>query len=277
MNEADYGYLKKRIHRAIGINLDDYKATQMMRRLDGFILRTGLPGVIPYCELLEHDRAERLRLRDFLTINVSEFYRDVNQFETLRTVILPQLLANNRNLSIWSAGCSDGQEPYTVAILLNELPGCGRTRILATDIDQASLDRAIQGGPYKPSETRSLPRSLVEKYFTARGDGYHLNETIRRQVEFKQHNLMQDPFEGNFDLIICRNVVIYFSIEAKQRLMVRFFHSLTDKGILFIGATESMLNAEVLGFQRIFPCFYRKPATSPIQPAVPLTVQAVRR
>jgi chemotaxis protein methyltransferase CheR len=258
MNETDYGYLKKKIKQSIGINLDYYKVSQMMRRLDGFILRAGVSGIVPYCNLLDESPDEREKLRNFITINVSEFYRDASYFDILRKTVLPELLGVYRNLNIWSAGCSDGQEPYSIAILLTVLSGDSRHRILATDIDKESLNKAITGGPYKPAEIKSLPRELILKYFITHEDGYYVADEIRSKVHFRHHDLMQDPFETNFDLIICRNVVIYFSNEAKQILMARFSDSLKERGVLFIGATESILNTDTFGFRRLFPCFYRK-------------------
>lgn len=258
MNDADYGYLKLKIRQLIDIDLDNYKPSQMIRRLDGFIARSVAPGVIPYCNLLKQSPDECEKLRNFLTINVSEFYRDISPFESLRTVILPELLKNNRTLNIWSAGCSDGQEPYTLAMLLSELSPFNKHRILATDIDKVSLIKGLAGGPYRSSDIKNLPPALVTKYFHFSEDGYRINENLRGHIAFKQHNLMQDPFENNFDLIICRNVVIYFSDEAKQKLKLRFFNSLKERGVLFIGATETMLDADAVGFQRMSTCFYRK-------------------
>jgi chemotaxis protein methyltransferase CheR len=258
MNENDYAFLKKRIKQLIGIDLDYYKVNQMMRRLDGYIVRSGASGVVPYCNLLEQSLPEREKLRNFITINVSEFYRDVSYFNILKNEILPELVASGGSLKIWSAGCSDGQEPYTVAILLNELAENSKHRILATDIDKVSLEKAQQGGPYRPAEVRNLPRHLIARYFVLKEEGYYLDSNIRNMVVFRQHNLVQDSFEGNFDLIICRNVVIYFSNEAKQELMSKFISALKEKGILFIGATESILNTESLGIKRLSPCFYQK-------------------
>ncbi len=262
MLEADYGFLKRKIHQAINIDLNDYKANQMMRRLDGFISRSGTSGVIQYCSLLEKNFDEREKLRNFLTINVSEFYRDTMHFETLRKVIFPELLKNNHHLHIWSAGCSDGQEPYTIAFLLAELSPYGRHRILATDIDTVSIKKATAGGPYRPEEIRGLPQGMTAKYLKLKENGYWITDPTSNKIEFKQHNLMQDPFEKNFDMIICRNVAIYFSDEAKQKLKMKFLNSLKDNGVLFIGATETILNAEEIGLQRLSPCFYKKIVTS---------------
>jgi chemotaxis protein methyltransferase CheR len=186
MNEADYGLLKRKMRQQISIDLENYKANQMMRRLDGFISRSGVSGVIQYCSLLEKNSEEREKLRNFLTINVSEFYRDMKHFDFLRTAILPGLLKQNSHLNIWSAGCSDGQEPYTIAILLAELSRYSKHRMLATDIDIVSINKAMAGGPYRPAEIKSLPQTLRAKYLKLEDDNYRVTDHIRSKIQATQ-------------------------------------------------------------------------------------------
>lgn len=198
--------------------MDAYKAGQMRRRLDGLISRSPAGDVIQYCKLIERDPEALQKLRDFLTINVSEFFRDIDQFQILRKEILPGLMGQSRRLKIWSAGCSLGAEPYTVSILLEDLAPGRRDRIVATDLDRTILAKAKAGGPYTPSEIKQLPKVLLSKFLSKSDDGYQIEEIIKRKVEFKQHDLLNGPVEEGFDLIICRNVVIYFSDEAKRTL-----------------------------------------------------------
>ena len=146
--------------------------------------------------------------------------------------------------------------------MLERLSPRGDHRILATDIDDASLTKAMAGGPYRSAEIRNLPGQLVNKYFTSYDDSYWIIDRIRPRVQFRKHNLLRDPFEQGFDLIICPNVVIYFSDQAKRKVNEWFRESLTENGILFIGGTETMLNADKIGFERLCPCFYRKSAGS---------------
>ena len=126
------------------------------------------------------------------------------------------MLQHNLTLNIWSAGCSNGAEVYSVAIILNRLSPYRTHRILATDIDSNILSQAIAGGPYKASEIRNVPKDQVDKYFNAVNDAFWIKNDIRKKVIFKEQDLTRDPFEDNFDLIICRNVVIYFSDEIKK-------------------------------------------------------------
>jgi chemotaxis protein methyltransferase CheR len=262
MNDQEYCYLKKKILELTKIDLNYYKTSQMRRRLDGFIARYDNCGVVPYCRMLEQDNDALDKLRDFLTINVSEFFRDMNHFQTLKTIILPSLLRHNHSLNIWSAGCANGAEAYSIAIILEKLSPFTDHRILGTDIDETSLIKAIAGGPYTPTEIRNVPLELAPKYLTCSERGYHIINRIQQKVEFRKHDLLHDAFEQDFDLIACRNVVIYFSEEAKRRLNQNFHKSLKKDGVLFIGGTETMLDASELGFERVRTCFYRKCAAN---------------
>ncbi len=240
------------------LELDHYSSNQMIRRLDGFILRSKAAGVAEYCHLLEREPGEVEKLQDFLTINVSEFFRDMVHFKFLKEKVLPELLQNNLQLNIWSAGCSIGAEAYSTAILLERLSPYRNHRIIATDIDKNALTQAAAGGPYHAPDIRNVPADLLEKYFVRNGEDYRVIDRIRKKVIFRQHDLTRDPFESNFDLIICRNVVIYFTDEAKKKLRRRFIDALKLNGVLFIGATETMLDASDTGFVRMSPCFYKK-------------------
>ena len=258
MTDQEYILIKKKIRELIKFELDYYSPNQMMRRLDGLIIRSKAAGVAQYCQLLENNPAEVAKLEDFLTINVSEFFRDGVPFKTLKEKILPAMLQEQLKLNIWSAGCSNGAEAYSVAILLDRLSPYRTHRILATDIDKNILTQAKAGGPYLAADIKNVPEELVEKYFRKTGDIYTVADDIRNKVTFKQHDLTRDPFEKNFDLIICRNVVIYFTDEAKKKIRRRFIDAMKMNGILFIGATETMLDANDTGFIRLSPCFYKK-------------------
>ena len=261
MNDEEYIYLQEQILKLTGIDLTDYKSAQMRRRLDGFISRFPGSGVAPYCQMLARDREALQRLKDFLTINVSEFFRDTDQFNVLRTQILPELLKKGAPLNIWSAGCSMGAEPYSVAITLNELDTQAQFRILGTDLDQTILARARAGGPYSEADVKNVSKHLRQKYFTTCEEGYRVLDSVKARIQFRQQNLLKDSFAKGFDLIICRNVGIYFSDEAKRTLNRGFFQSLNDNGVLFIGGTESLLDAQALGFTRMNSSFYRRTGT----------------
>jgi chemotaxis protein methyltransferase CheR len=272
MTDEEYTLFKKKIKEHTKFDLENYAAKQMMRRLDGFILRSRAAGVAQYCHTLDSSPEEVEKLQDFLTINVSEFFRDTAHFKVLKEKILPALLQDNLQLNIWSAGCSNGSEAYSVAMLLEKLSPYRTHRILATDIDKTILAQAAAGGPYHPADIRNVSEDLKAKYFKPEGEDFRVNDHLRKMVTFKQQDLTRDAFEGGFDLIICRNVVIYFNDEAKKKLRKRFIDSMKINGILFIGATETMLDATDTGFIRLSPCFYKKVQEPSRSKNIPVTV-----
>ena len=258
MNETEYGLLKKNIRELLNIDIDAYKSQQMRRRLGAFVERQSPRGAFLFCRQLEEKPEQLQALRDMLTINVSEFFRDAPQFEVLRSTVLPDQLRNGAKLNIWTAACSHGAEPYSVAILLDGLHAGTGHRIFATDIDPTILAQATAGGPYRPNEVRNVSRSQLQKYFTPEEGGHRIVEKIRERVEFREHNLLSDPFEEGFGLILCRNVMIYFLTETKQQLCQRFHAVLKPGGVLFLGGTEAMLGENAAGFKKLFTNFYRK-------------------
>src|SRR4030042_6488420 len=158
----------------------------MIRRLDGFLSRSKVGSVAQYCQLLERDVQEREKLQNFLTINVSEFFRDLPHFKILQEKILPPMLQHNLKLNIWSAGCSNGAEIYSVAIILDKLSPYRTHRLLATDIDTNIINLARAGGPYKAADIRNIPKDEVDKYFNTVEDSYWLKDNLRIKVAFKQ-------------------------------------------------------------------------------------------
>ncbi len=257
MNDQEYDYITRVIRKLTGIDLDNYKSQQMRRRLTGLIASQA-GGVPEYCELVKKNKDALKKLRNFLTINVSEFFRDIEQFNILKTKVLPELLSRNPSLKVWSSGCSHGGEPYSIAILLEEIAPGRHHRVLGTDIDDETLARARAGGPYSSADVSNVAAKYLLKYFTRSDDQYYVSDHLKRKVEWKRQNLLSDKFERNFDLIVRRNVVIYFTDEAKDSLYKGFHQSLNPNGNLFIGATETLLNASSLGFERLHNCFYRK-------------------
>lgn len=258
MEETTYAYLRKRLLTLLGMDLDYYRGKQMYRRLDTWLNRSGCSNWPDYYQRLERDAVELKRFRDYLTIHVSEFFRDPEKFAYLKTDILPQLASNHGTLNGWSAGSSYGAEAYSLAILMEELFPGHRYRILATDIDRTILDRAKRADDYSREDVKHVPPNLLKKYFLPRGDCYQLVERLKAHVEIKPHDLLRDPSHGNFDLILCRNVVIYFTEEAKEILYHKLHQALKDGGILFVGATEIISKAREMGFTYLSNCFYRK-------------------
>ena len=258
MTDQEYAILTKHILRLTEINLDNYKSQQMRRRLSFFIESTNNQTVVHYCKLMENDPNVLNKLKDFLTINVTEFFRDDWAFQDLQKTILPILIKGSFALNVWSAGCSNGSEPYSIAILLKELTGHSHHKILGTDLDNLSLEKAISGGPYTKDSIKNAPEDYIREYYNLEDNKYWIKPEIKKMVRFKKQNLLADRFEEGFHLICCRNVTIYFTDEAKANLTKNFYNSLFDKGVLFIGATEFIPNHSDLGFKKLGTCFYQK-------------------
>jgi len=264
MNDLEYKYLRRMILKFVDIDIDLYKSKQMRRRLGYLVDGSKAGSVVAFCHHLEDDPELVRKLKDFLTINVSEFFRDHQHFTNLKTTILPELLRSSPRLNIWSAGCSNGAEVYSIAMILDELAPRRRHRFLATDIDESILDLAREGGPYTPRETRNVGKWHAQRFFRTTPEGHWVIDDIKKKVQFKEQNILQDPFESGFDLIVCRNVIIYFSNDVRHKLFASFKQSLRSGGILFVGGSEVIIGDNGLGLIDVLPCFYRKsdPAAS---------------
>lgn len=256
MNLPGYPTFRKTVLDLTGIDLDCYKGTQMERRLQTIMRRVGVADLGAYAKLLAVTPARVKEFQDFLTINVSEWLRNADKFDELQKVILPDLLKRSSRLKIWSAGCSNGSEPYSVAMLLDEMDPMGRHQVLATDLDEEIL-RIARTGVYADKDIRAVAPGRRTRYFQQDGDKFTVKPEIRARVQFERQNLLSDPFPTDIDLILCRNVVIYFTEEAKDELYRRFHRALKPGGILFVGGTESLLKARELGYASVSPFFYR--------------------
>jgi chemotaxis protein methyltransferase CheR len=260
-----YNQVKRTIWNMLDIDLDHYRDEHMRRRLDTWLLRSGAQDWTKYFKRLRCDAHELSRFRDYLTINVSSFFRDLDRWKCLEELLARQLLCeargrdgNGGGLRIWSAGCSIGAEPYSLAILLAELSPSGGHHLLATDLDRSALARSLCRGPYNAEEVQNIALPLLDVYLERGGPPFYVRDCLAHKVEFREHNLLADPFPEAVDLIICRNVAIYFT-EQTQNLLYRKFHaSLRAGGILFVGETELVPHFSEIGFRRIGLSFYQR-------------------
>ncbi|WP_040951186.1 CheR family methyltransferase [Gorillibacterium massiliense] len=239
------------------IDLSQYKEAQMKRRLTTLRIKKGFSSFDAYFEAIVKDKQLLYEFLDRMTINVSEFWRNPNRWQVLEERILPQLTAVNRRLRVWSAACSTGEEPYTLAMILQ---GHGLLRdasLLATDLDEGVLEKAQQG-VYLDRSIRDVPPVQLEKNFIKEGEVFRVNPELKRYVRFQKQNLLTDRFENNFDLIVCRNVMIYFTEEAKHELYQKFSAALRPGGILFVGSTEQIFSPNRYGMELADTFFYRK-------------------
>jgi chemotaxis protein methyltransferase CheR len=264
MDAYEYSFVKLKALKLTGVDLGCYKSAQMQRRLQTFLRQSGHPSWPAFFRAVQNDQEELGRFRDYLTINVTSFFRDPEKWGCLQELVLPELLHGHPKLRVWSAGCSRGHEPYSLAIMLAELTSPYRQhQIVATDIDSSALAWAQAGGPYSAEEVANVSPSLLRRYFV-QGSGYRVTDRLRRKVTFCQHNLLAEPCtvpgagDGGYDLIVCRNVVIYFTAEVKDQLYRCLHDALRPGGVLFVGGTEIIPRSSGLGFETIKMSFYRR-------------------
>ena len=261
--DNDYNPFKKEVRSLLGIDLEQYKPAQMKRRIRSFISKYQCETLIEFVSRLR-TRPEVLHdFKDFLTINVTEFFRNPERFLDLQLNVLPSLVSeakkSRRPLKIWSAGCSNGSEAYTLGMIMEDhFPG-QEYSIQATDIDETIMKFASDGD-YREIDIKGLSQSLLVKYFDKNNETqrWKIKHKIRHNVKFSRNNLLEDTFATGFDLILCRNVVIYFTEEAKDLLYKKFYNALAVNGVLFVGGTETILNSKLIGFSRHSNLFYFK-------------------
>lgn len=256
-----YGYeeFKVDVCKLTDINLDMYKERQMKRRIESLIQRKGFDGFESFYKGMKQDKGLLRTFVSYLTINVSQFYRNPRQWENFDKEIIPYLKKNYGNkITIWSAACSTGDEPYTLAMIMSKHVPLSNINIIATDIDEDVLAFA-KAGVYTEKSMEDLPEEFKRKFFNKCDDmHYEICNDIKKCVSFKKHNLLEDKYFDDVSLIVCRNVVIYFTNEAKHEVYMKFHRALAKNGILFIGSTEQILKAKELGFDPIKTFFYKK-------------------
>ena len=255
----DYEGFKKKVFTLTSIDLDSYKERQMRRRIDTLIKRHSMSSYEEFVAAIKADKNLFEEFVNYLTINVSEFYRNPEQWKLLDEEIIPVLVKKyGTNLKIWSAACSTGDEPYSLVMAFSKHIPINKIKIIATDIDNQVLDKARMG-LYNAKSIANVPEEFKKKYFTKVGlSNYQINDEIKKCVEFKQGNLLKDKYPANLDLIVCRNVLIYFTDEAKTDIYRKFNDSLKSEGFLFVGSTEQIINYRDLNYQSFRSFFYKK-------------------
>jgi len=241
--------LTRRVSRDAGLTLDAYKDKCLRRRLLVRMRACGVHTYAEYMDVLDKRPEEWDKLKDALTINVTRFYRNPETWDRLRRDVLPDLMAaRHGRLTAWSAGCASGEEPYTLAMLcvaaaeaLGHPSWADRVRIDATDIDRQSLERATEGN-YPAGAFVEAPAWITAQYCEPVEGGWRVRESVRRLVTVRRLDLMREPPPAaGYDLIFCRNVVIYFDRPMQERLFSLFAEALAPGGILVLGKVETLL------------------------------------
>jgi chemotaxis protein methyltransferase CheR len=252
-----YEKFKERVFQKTKLDLTLYKERQMKRRIESLITRHGLSSFDAYYALLNDNKAAFDEFINYLTINVSEFYRNPSQWETLKTDIFPAILKRNKRPKIWSAACSTGEEPYSLVMCLSEFMPLKDIKILAVDFDDEAIAKAKMG-VYSEKSIKNVPVAYQKKYFEAIGKSFKVVDEVKNCVEFKKMNLLRDTYPKGFDLVVCRNVMIYFTEEAKDEMYRNFYESLVSDGYFFVGSTEQIIQPQRYNFETSKTFFYHK-------------------
>lgn len=254
---TNYEGFKDKILKLTGIDLSSYKERQMRRRIDSLIRRNNYDDYDEYHKALTQNTKLYDEFINYLTINVSEFYRNPAQWEMLEKEIMPNIMKLNKKPKIWSAACSTGEEPYSLAMMMSRFVDLSSLKIIATDIDDGAIAKA-KNGIYVSKSLVNLPKDFVSNYFTKVGENYKIGDKIKNCIEFKHHNLLQDKYPDSCDLIVCRNVMIYFTEEAKATMYHKFRDSLNGNGVLFVGSTEQIILPQRYKLEPVRTFFYRR-------------------
>ena len=275
-------HLLEKVYRERGFDFREYRESTLTRRLGRRLRARGAETYADYARVLDQDPTEYDRLFNDLTINVTSFFRDDVAFKALEEVVLPALIGREEGetrrkgdrdrergspcppvppspclLRIWSAGCATGEEPYSIAMLLLETLGTRvdefEITVLATDIDAKALDRAREG-VFGPKDVEGIRPAWLERYFVAEGEAFRVRPALRQLVTFEVHNLVSDPPYRDLDLVVCRNVLIYFAPALQTRVLKGFHEGLREGGFLLLGKAEVPVG-ETRG---LFHCVDRK-------------------
>lgn len=261
LGEKEFLKVRQIIHRYCGINLQEGKEALVQSRLMKRLRKLGISSFEEYLEFVDQDKTgkEFLALVDVLTTNKTNFFREVKHFEFIQSEILPHM--SGRNAKWWSAGCSTGEEPITTAITLLEARKESQwdsVKILGTDISRDVLQVA-QNGVYQASKMMEVPESIKRKYFQSVGNNqFKVIPEVRNMITYGRLNLTEHwPLKGPFQIIMCRNVMIYFNRQTQHELVNKFHQMLEPGGYLFLGHSES-IPKENKNFKNIAPAVYQK-------------------
>ncbi|MDR3247932.1 MAG: protein-glutamate O-methyltransferase CheR, partial [Treponema sp.] len=244
-SDADFEQYKALIYKESGITFTTTNRSILESRLKEQLRILGIDSVKTYFSKISTNKEELKSFLDSITTNLTRFFRNQPHFDALEHHVIPELIkikqgSGNNTIKIWSAGCSTGEEPYTIAMLLSEiLPPPWKFEILASDISLKCLMTAKEGF-YADSRIVGVPENYIKKYFDKVDGGYKVHADIMSKIRFDYHNLANDSGQRNLDLVFCRNVIIYFDEAAQTGVINRFWDSMANKSFLFIGHSESL-------------------------------------
>ncbi|GMO42118.1 MAG: protein-glutamate O-methyltransferase CheR [Termitinemataceae bacterium] len=245
LSDADFGLYQKLIYNESGITFTPANRSILEGRLKERLRQNGVASPKLYFDTISVKKDELKIFLDSITTNLTWFFRNQPHFDALEKFVLPEILAAKKpsgdlTLRVWSAGCSTGEEPYTIAMLLSEkLPAAYKFEIVASDLSLKCL-MAAKEGFYAKDKTVGVPETYIPKYFDKTEDGFKIKEALKAKIRFDYHNLKNVSPWKNFDIVFCRNVLIYFDDVAKAEVVNHFYNSMAPKSFLYIGHSESL-------------------------------------
>jgi len=248
-SDADFTAYRTLIYNESGIHFTTTNRSILESRLKEQLRNNSVPTVRAYYDIITRDKEELKLFLDSITTNLTRFFRNQAHFDALENFVVPELMnikkgTSNTTIKIWSAGCSTGEEPYTIAMLLSEiLPPPWKFEITASDISLKCL-MAAKEGFYADSRIVGIPDPYLKKYFSKVEGGYKVNDDLMAKIRFDYHNLKNDSELRAVDVVFCRNVIIYFDEAAQTAVINRFWDSMASKSFLFIGHSESLFGME---------------------------------
>ncbi|MDV7757480.1 CheR family methyltransferase [Liquorilactobacillus mali] len=255
--EQNFIFFNKWVLKNVGIDLNNYKEKQMQRRITNIMNSTGAKTVEEYARILEKNRDAYNAFVKHITINVTDFFRNKEIFDIFESCFMEKVVLKFDHIKIWSAACSTGAEPYSLAMILNKNK-VRNASILATDIDNNVLTKARQG-EYTKAELTNVASTDLTKYFSEIGpDKYVIKNEIKKYVSFEKQDLLGTQYPKNVQVIVCRNVTIYFKLEARDNVYRKFSESLSRGGLLFTGATETINEPSKFNLEKVDTFIYRK-------------------
>ena len=265
LNDADFERFRKTIYDESGITFSATNRPILDSRIKEILREKKLDSVDDYYKLITSDHEEMKRMLDAVTTNLTRFFRNQPHFDALEKYVIPHVLeekkkTGDKTVRVWSAGCSTGEEPYTIAMLLKRILPVGYDfQVTASDISLKSL-MVGQSGFYADNKVDGIPPDYLSQYFTKSAGGYQVNKEIMSKVKFDYHNLKNDSGMRNLDVIFCRNVMIYFDEPAQLVVLNRFWNCMASHSYLFIGHSESLfgMDTKFEFLKTDWACLYQK-------------------
>jgi len=265
LNDADFDLYRNLIYTESGITFTATNRSILESRLKERLREKNLPTAKAYFEMITRDKEEMKAFLDSITTNLTHFFRNQAHFDALEKYVVPELIKIKKGglsttLKIWSAGCSTGEEPYTISMLMSEiLPPPWKYEIVASDLSLKCLMTAKEGF-YADTRITGIPDNYLKKYLDKVEGGYKIRPEIQSKIRFDYHNLKNDSGLKEMDIVFCRNVIIYFDEAAQTAVMNRFWNAMASKSFLFIGHSESLFGMDTQ-FEFVktdWATFYRK-------------------